>query len=73
MGLFCKVQRAPPGHFKRNILSPPPLFIIFFLHSLKSISRLFLDSEMKVRLTVLSKQNGLVTVLFPRILFGKKL
>lgn len=61
MGLFCKVQSAPPGHFKRNILILPPLSVIFFLHSLKSISRLFLDFQMKVRLTVLSEQNGLVT------------
>lgn len=49
MGLFCKVQRSPPGHFKKNIFSPPPLFIIVFLHSLKSISRLFFDSQMKVK------------------------
>lgn len=62
MGLFCKVQSAP-GHFKKNILILPPLPVIFFFHSLKSISRLFLDSQMKVRLTVLSEQNGLVTAI----------
>lgn len=63
MGPFCKVQSAPPGHFKRNVLILLSLSVIFFLLSLKTISRLFLDSQMKVRLTVLSEQNGLVTAI----------